>query len=163
VAGLGGDSEDDSEDDEGLQGGSSGTADTATIAAIVTGAQQGAVSIIRLSGGDAVGIAQAAFRPSGPRAAAVQRPGQAKSAAWQPESHRIYYGSAVDGQGGVLDEVLLLAMLRPRSYTAEDVIEIHTHGGGISAQRVLQVGLWADARAGAAGMAVRASSTRCCC
>ena len=69
----------------------------------------------------------------------------------------------MDGQGGVLDEVLLLAMLRPRSYTAEDVIEIHTHGGGISAQRVLQVGLWADARAGAAGMAVRASSTRCCC
>lgn len=37
-------------------------------------------------------------------------------------------------------QVLLLAMLEPRSYTAEDVIEIHTHGGGISAQRVLQVG-----------------------
>lgn len=38
-----------------------------------------------------------------------------------------------------LAQVLLLAMLEPRSYTAEDVIEIHTHGGGISAQRVLQV------------------------
>lgn len=39
----------------------------------------------------------------------------------------------------LLLKVLLLAMLGPRSYTAEDVIEIHTHGGGISAQRVLQV------------------------
>lgn len=36
-------------------------------------------------------------------------------------------------------QVLLLVMLGPRSYTAEDVVEIHTHGGGVNAQRVLQV------------------------
>lgn len=106
-------------------------ADDDTIAAIVTGAQQGAVSIIRLSGLDAVPVAQRVFRPAVAAAAAA--------GGWEPESHRIYYGSAVDAAGAVLDEVLLLAMLEPRSYTAEDVIEIHTHGGGISAQRVLQV------------------------
>lgn len=43
-------------------------------------------------------------------------------------------------------QVLLLAMLEPRSYTAEDVIEVHTHGGGLSAQRVLQACLEAGAR-----------------
>ncbi len=36
-------------------------------------------------------------------------------------------------------QVLLLPMLAPRSYTAEDVVELHTHGGGLCAQRVLQV------------------------
>lgn len=57
--------------------------------------------------------------------------------------------SAIDGAAALPRvcrvQVLLLAMLEPRSYTAEDVIEIHTHGGGISAQRVLQVRLggWA--------------------
>ncbi|KAL4440664.1 hypothetical protein ABPG77_000373 [Micractinium sp. CCAP 211/92] len=112
--------------------------DTDTIAAIVTGAAAGAVSIIRLSGANAVPLAQQVFQPgSGSRAGGKM---------WKPESHRVYYGRAVDAAGGTLDEVLLLAMLGPRSYTAEDVIEIHTHGGGISAQRVLQRCLEAGAR-----------------
>lgn len=46
----------------------------------------------------------------------------------------------------VVDEVLMLTMLSPRSYTMEDVVEIHTHGGGICAQRVLQLCLEAGAR-----------------
>ncbi|KAL4457553.1 hypothetical protein ABPG75_012418 [Micractinium tetrahymenae] len=113
-------------------------ADTDTIAAIVTGAAAGAVSIIRLSGADAVPIAQQVFQPAGG--------GRAAGNGWEPESHRVYYGRAVDAAGATLDEVLLLAMLEPRSYTAEDVIEVHTHGGGVSAQRVLQRCLEAGAR-----------------
>lgn len=56
--------------------------------------QQSAVAIIRLSGQDAVPIAQRVFRTGGGR----QR-------GWQPESHRVYYGKAVGGDGAVLDEV----------------------------------------------------------
>ena len=48
-------------------------------------------------------------------------------------------------------QVLLLAMLEPRSYTAEDVVEVHTHGGGLSAQRVLRRCVQAGARLAAAG------------
>lgn len=72
-------------------------ADTDTIAAIVTGAAAGAVSIIRLSGVDAVGVAQQVFRPAGGSRAA--------GTAWEPESHRVYYGRAVDAAGSTLDEV----------------------------------------------------------
>jgi tRNA modification GTPase len=48
-------------------------------------------------------------------------------------------------------QVLLLVMLKPRSYTREDVIEIHTHGGGICAQRVLQACFAQGARQAQAG------------
>jgi tRNA modification GTPase len=65
---------------------------------------------------------------------------------WQPQSQRIYYGTAIDSEGRTVDEVLLLAMLRPRSYTREDVIELHTHGGGVCAQRVLRACIEAGAR-----------------
>ena len=65
---------------------------------------------------------------------------------WRPQSQRIYYGNAVDGDGQVIDEVLLLAMLRPKSYTREDVLELHTHGGGVCAQRVLRAIIEAGAR-----------------
>lgn len=65
---------------------------------------------------------------------------------WHPKSQRIYYGTAVDGDGHVIDEVLVLAMLKPRSYTREDVLELHTHGGGVCAQRVLRACIEAGAR-----------------
>lgn len=65
---------------------------------------------------------------------------------WKPQSQRIYYGTAVDGDGQVIDEVLLLAMLKPKSYTREDVLELHTHGGGVCAQRVLRAIIEAGAR-----------------
>lgn len=107
-----------------------------TIVAIVTGGQQGAVSIIRLSGPDAVDIAKKVFVP--------QTGG--KNGTWDPVSHRIYYGTVVDESASIIDEVLVLVMLGPRSYTAEDVVEIHTHGGGICASRVLQCCLQAGSR-----------------
>lgn len=108
-------------------------ADCDTIAAVVTGTQ-GAVSIIRLSGDDALQIASQMFTPPG-------------STPWTPESHRVYYGHAVDPASGErIDEVLALVMKAPRSYTAEDVVEIHTHGGGLCAQRVLRSCITAGAR-----------------
>ncbi|GAB5362424.1 hypothetical protein AAMO2058_000795700 [Amorphochlora amoebiformis] len=54
-----------------------------------------------------------------------------------PKSHRVYYGKVVGDDESVLDEVLLLPMLSPRSYTREDVIEFHCHGGRICLSRVL--------------------------
>lgn len=96
-----------------------------SIAAIATAVApgQGGIAVIRLSG------------PSAVRAVAgiTVIPGQQE---W--ESHRVLYGHVV-AAGGVerLDEVLVLVMLAPRSFTGEDVVEIHCHGGVIAVQQVL--------------------------
>ena len=96
-----------------------------TIAAIATAVApgQGGIAVIRLSGPKAVNAV----------AAITVIPGQQE---W--ESHRILYGHVV-AAGGVerLDEVLVLVMLAPRSFTGEDVVEIHCHGGVIAVQQVL--------------------------
>jgi tRNA modification GTPase len=100
---------------------------TGTIVAIATAVvpQQGSVGIVRLSGEDAVKIAQQMF----------QTPGQQQ---W--ESHRILYGYVRHPHTGVtIDEALLLIMRSPRSYTREDVVEIHSHGGIILVQQILQL------------------------
>lgn len=105
-----------------------------TIAAIATAVvpQQGSVSIVRLSGIDAVAIARQLFHAPG------QQP-------W--ESHRILYGHVRQPQTGqVIDEALLLLMYGPRSYTREDVVEFHCHGGIMAVQQVLQHCLGAGAR-----------------
>lgn len=105
-----------------------------TIAAIATAIvpQQGSVGIVRLSGIEAIAIAQALF----------QAPGQ------QPwESHRILYGyvRSPDTQK-IIDEALLLLMYSPRSYTREDVVEFHCHGGIMAVQQVLQLCVQKGAR-----------------
>jgi tRNA modification GTPase len=100
---------------------------TGTIVAIATAVvpQQGSVGIVRLSGGAAIEIARQIF----------QTPGQQ---AW--ESHRILYGYVRHPATDVtIDEALLLIMLAPRSYTREDVVEIHSHGGIILVQQILQL------------------------
>ncbi|GLI68378.1 hypothetical protein VaNZ11_012702 [Volvox africanus] len=111
------------------------TKDEDTIASIVTGVSHGSVAIIRVSGTEAVSIASRVFRPGG-----------RFRFGWQPKSHRVYYGTAVDGDEHLLDEVLLIVMLSPRSYTAEDVVEFHCHGGGVCASRVLRSLIEAGAR-----------------
>ncbi|KXZ55825.1 hypothetical protein GPECTOR_2g1376 [Gonium pectorale] len=116
------------------------TRDEDTIASIVTGMSHGSVAIIRVSGSDAV-----------PTASKVFRPGGRFRFDWQPKSHRVYYGTAVDGDETVLDEVLALVMLSPRSYTAEDVVELHCHGGPVCAARVLRAVIEAGARPAKAG------------
>ena len=109
-----------------------------TIAAIATAIvpQQGSVGIVRLSGDRAVAIAKTLFRAPGRQA-------------WQ--SHQILYGHVCQprvesDQAQVIDEALLLLMLAPRSYTREDVVEFHCHGGIIAVQQVLQLCLEQGAR-----------------
>ena len=105
-----------------------------TIAAIATAIipKQGSIGIVRLSGDNAVTIAHALFRAPG-------------NQTW--ESHRILYGYVrVPQSQQVIDEALLLVMLAPRSYTREDVVEFHCHGGIMAVQQVLQLCLEQGAR-----------------
>jgi tRNA modification GTPase len=98
-----------------------------TIAAISTAIvpEQGSVGIVRLSGETALSIARVLFDAPGKQV-------------W--ESHRILYGYIRHPQTGqTLDEALLLIMQAPRSYTREDVVEFHCHGGMIVVQQVLQL------------------------
>ena len=98
---------------------------TDTIAAVATAVApgQGGIAVIRLSGP----AAEATGR------SVVHCPGRQE---WG--SHRVVYGHVIDGEGRRLDEVLLLLMRGPRSFTGEDVVEIHCHGGVIAVQRVLE-------------------------
>ncbi|BFM39863.1 tRNA uridine-5-carboxymethylaminomethyl(34) synthesis GTPase MnmE [Synechocystis sp. LKSZ1] len=105
-----------------------------TIAAIATAIvpQQGGIGIVRLSGPQSLPIAQRLFYAAGKQA-------------W--ESHRILYGYVRHPQSQALvDEALLLLMLAPRSYTQEDVVEFHCHGGIMPVQQVLQLCLEQGAR-----------------
>ena len=98
-----------------------------TIAAIATAIvpAQGSVGIVRLSGAQAIAIARTLFHAPGRQL-------------W--ESHRILYGYVRHPQTQhVVDEALLLLMLAPRSYTREDVVEFHCHGGIMPVQQVLQL------------------------
>ncbi|MFM7424569.1 MAG: tRNA uridine-5-carboxymethylaminomethyl(34) synthesis GTPase MnmE [Elainella sp.] len=105
-----------------------------TIAAIASAVvpQQGSVGIVRLSGPEAVAIAQTLFWAPG------RQP-------W--ESHRILYGQVRHPETGqLIDEALLLLMRAPRSYTREDVVEFQCHGGIMAVQQVLQLCLTQGAR-----------------
>jgi tRNA modification GTPase len=104
-----------------------------TIAAIATAmvSQQGSVGIVRLSGATAIDIAKQLFVAAGKQT-------------W--ESHRVLYGHVQNPQtSAIVDEALLLMMVAPRSYTREDVVEFHCHGGTICVQQVLQLCLTAGA------------------
>lgn len=103
-----------------------------TIAAIATAIvpQQGSVGIVRLSGDTAKTIGQQIFQSTG-----------------QWESHRILYGYiAHPDTQQTIDEALALYMQSPRSYTREDVVEFHCHGGIMAVQQVLQLCIAQGAR-----------------
>ena len=105
-----------------------------TIAAIASAIvpQQGSIGIVRLSGDRALEIARTIFHAPGRQV-------------W--ESHRILYGTIRHPHTQqLIDEALLLMMLAPRSYTREDVIEFHCHGGIIPVQQVLQLCIEQGAR-----------------
>ncbi|MEH2392997.1 MAG: tRNA uridine-5-carboxymethylaminomethyl(34) synthesis GTPase MnmE [Nostoc sp.] len=109
-------------------------ATTGTIAAIATAVvpQQGSVGIVRVSGSQAMALAQTLFHSPGRQV-------------W--ETHRILYGYIRHPQTQQLvDEGLLLIMKAPRSYTREDVVEFHCHGGIMAVQQVLQLCLENGAR-----------------
>lgn len=115
-----------------------------TIAAIATAIspQQGSVGIVRLSGDRAVAIAQQIFKTGGKKAGGKQ--------VW--ESHRILYGYVRNpSTSAIIDESLLLLMKAPRSFTREDVVEFHCHGGIMAVQQVLNLCLEQGARLAEAG------------
>ncbi len=110
-----------------------------TIAAIATAIspQEGSVGIVRLSGDRAVAIAKQIFHAGGKQV-------------W--ESHRILYGYVKHPATKIIvDESLLLLMKAPRSFTREDVVEFHCHGGIMAVQQVLNLCLEQGARLAEAG------------
>jgi len=108
-----------------------------TIAAIATPPGHGGIGIIRLSGPLSAPIAMRLFTPVSHRGDWV--------------SHRLYHGHVRDTDGCVLDEGLAVLMRRPRSYTGEDVLELHCHGSPVMLRRVLAHALRRGARAAEPG------------
>jgi len=97
-----------------------------TIAAICTGMSPSGIGIIRISGEDSFNIASRIFK---------LKSGKSID---NFESHRIYYGFVFDSDKA-LDEILLLAMKGPKSFTGEDVIELQCHGGILILKTILNV------------------------
>jgi tRNA modification GTPase len=111
--------------------------EASTIAAIATPPGNGGIGIVKISGSCAIGIARSIFRP----ASASARP---ENAAHQAEdalvSRRLYYGHIIDPDTDrVIDEVLVTVMRKPRSYTAEDVVEIQAHAGVLVLKTILNL------------------------
>ena len=106
-----------------------------TIAAISTPMGEGAIAIVRLSGDEAVAIADKIFKsPNHKRLNEVA-------------SHTIHYGHLIDPKTDeVVEEVMLSLMRGPKTFTREDVVEINCHGGIVSVNRVLQLVLRYGAR-----------------
>ena len=97
-----------------------------TIAAIATAMSNSGIGIVRISGEDAISIADKIFRPINNNKKLVNM-----------SSHTIHYGYIMD-QDEMIDEVMILIMKGPNSYTKEDTIEIDCHGGILVVQRVLE-------------------------
>ncbi|MDN6731255.1 MAG: tRNA uridine-5-carboxymethylaminomethyl(34) synthesis GTPase MnmE [Atopostipes suicloacalis] len=105
-----------------------------TIAAISTPPGEGGIGIVRLSGDEALTIAEKVYKQG------------KKSLADQP-SHTIHYGNIYHPKNGEkIDEVLVTVMREPKTYTREDIVEINTHGGIHVTNQVLQAVLSAGAR-----------------
>jgi tRNA modification GTPase len=105
-----------------------------TIAAIATPVGEGGVAIIRVSGPDAERIAAGVFARNAGKNGTLK-------------SNTLYHGTIRDSKtDNVLDEVLLAVMRKPRSYTGEDVVEIHCHGGIFLVREILGLVLSQGAR-----------------
>jgi tRNA modification GTPase len=99
-----------------------------TITAIATPVGEGGIHIIRISGAEAVGIASALFQPQGDKKVTDLEP------------QKVVYGNLIDPSSSeTVDEVLLIRFNAPHSYTGEDVIEIHGHGGAYVSSKILQL------------------------
>jgi len=98
-----------------------------TIAAISSAPGEGAIGIVRLSGDDALAIADKVYKL-----------GQKKLST--QDSHTIHYGHIVDPKDGQeIDEVMVSVMREPKTFTREDIVEINTHGGIVATNRVLEL------------------------
>ncbi|MEZ0343447.1 MAG: tRNA uridine-5-carboxymethylaminomethyl(34) synthesis GTPase MnmE [Caldimicrobium sp.] len=104
-----------------------------TIAAIATPPGRGAIGVIKISGENSLEILKKIFKPVKTRS--------------HFESHRFYYGFIVDPETGErIDEVLVVYMKKPYSYTREDVVEIHAHSGYVNLRKILELVLREGAR-----------------
>lgn len=88
----------------------------------------GGIGIVRVSGVDAVAIVERIFRP--------KTKGKKLS---EQKTYTIHYGEISDFEGSVIDEVLVLLMRAPHSYTAEDVVEIDCHAGSFVVQSIMEL------------------------
>lgn len=109
--------------------------DSGTIAAIATPIGEGGIGVIRVSGDDAIDIAERIFR----------KPNGSPLDLAKASSHTLHYGNIVEGER-VIDDVLLAWMKGPNTYTREDTVEISCHGGPLPMREVLRVALAAGAR-----------------
>jgi tRNA modification GTPase len=106
-----------------------------TIAAVATPPGEGGVAIIRISGKDALSISQKVFSGN----------------VHNYQTHTAHFGKFLRTDQEILDEGLLLVMLGGRSYTGEDTVELHCHGGSLVTKKVLHAVLSAGARAAEPG------------
>lgn len=120
---------------------------TDTIAAIATPPGLGGISILRISGPDALSVLRTLFQPTALRNG---RESDATTTAHTTPFHfkarYMHYGFVVDENGTVLDEALAVYMPGPRSFTGEDVAEIHSHGGVGVSTAILEAAQVAGAR-----------------
>ena len=100
---------------------------TDTIAAIATGMSNSGIGIVRISGDEALQVISRIYR---------NKKGEPKDLG-QVRSHTIHYGYIYDGEER-LDEVLVMIMKGPNSYTAEDTVEIDCHGGVFIVKKILE-------------------------
>jgi len=114
--------------------------DNDTIAAIATAPGRSGIGVIRISGGDALSIIDGLI---------LSKSGRKLNITEQP-SHTVRYGFFFDGQE-IIDEVLVTVFKKPRSYTAEDTVEISCHGGSFVLRRVLSHIIKKGARAAEPG------------
>lgn len=98
-----------------------------TIAAISTPVGEGGISIVRLSGDDAIEIADKVYKMGKKRLA-------------KQDTHTIHYGHVVDPKTNeTLDEAMVTVMRGPKTYTREDIVEINCHGGLVVTDQVLRL------------------------
>ena len=106
-----------------------------TIAAISTAPGHSGIGIVRLSGSDALKIAERIFLSA--RQKKIRK----------TPSHRMLYGHIIDpANKETIDEVLVSVMKAPHTYTREDMVEINSHGGPVPMRRILDLVLHAGAR-----------------
>lgn len=110
-----------------------------TIAAISTATGEAGIGIVRMSGEDSVEIAEKVFRHIGNKNLT------------EIKNRMMSYGHIIDENEKVIDEVLIVKMMAPNTYTRENMVEIYTHGGIISVRRVLNLLLDNGSRIAEAG------------
>ncbi len=97
-----------------------------TIAAIATAPGEAGIGIVRISGEKAIDILKKVFKP------------KRNIDVMDIPSRKVVYGHAVGENGEILDEILAIIMRKPYSYTTEDVVELHCHGGIVPVRKIME-------------------------